>query len=87
MRGIAAPGTALALGALLFAACGKGKSSPMDAAGTIDTAADTTADTAAGVDAAPARTPCLDQPADLPRPPSGRLPCELLPPGFSPPPQ
>jgi hypothetical protein len=26
--------------------------------------------------------PCLDQPTDLPRPPSGQLPCELLPPGF-----
>jgi len=27
--------------------------------------------------------PCLDRPTDLPRPPVGRLPCELLPPGFS----
>ena len=26
--------------------------------------------------------PCLDRPTDLPRPPTGRLPCELLPPGF-----
>ena len=26
--------------------------------------------------------PCLDQPTDLPRPPSGMLPCEFLPPGF-----
>lgn len=28
-------------------------------------------------------TPCLDQPTALARPPSGQLPCELLPPGFS----
>jgi len=26
--------------------------------------------------------PCLDEPGELPRPPSGRLPCDLLPPGF-----
>jgi hypothetical protein len=26
---------------------------------------------------------CLDPPATLERPPSGLLPCELLPPGFS----
>jgi hypothetical protein len=26
--------------------------------------------------------PCLDRPTDLDRPPTGQLPCELLPPGF-----
>lgn len=26
--------------------------------------------------------PCLDQPTGLPRPPSGQLPCELIPPAF-----
>jgi hypothetical protein len=26
--------------------------------------------------------PCLDRPTDLDRPPSGQLPCDLLPPGF-----
>jgi len=26
---------------------------------------------------------CLTQPGELQRPPSGQLPCELLPPGFS----
>ena len=26
--------------------------------------------------------PCLDQPTNLERPPSGQLPCHLLPPGF-----
>jgi hypothetical protein len=25
---------------------------------------------------------CLDRPSDLPRPPVGRLPCELIPPGL-----
>lgn len=28
-------------------------------------------------------TSCVDRPTDLPRPPTGRLPCELLPPGLS----
>jgi len=28
--------------------------------------------------------PCLDRPTDLPRPPTGQLPCDLLPPGFAP---
>jgi hypothetical protein len=41
----------------------------------------------AGIDAGPdanpqALAPCLDRPTDLPRPPSGQLPCELLPPDF-----
>lgn len=27
-------------------------------------------------------TACLDRPTDLARPPTGQLPCELLPPGF-----
>jgi hypothetical protein len=31
---------------------------------------------------ASASAPCLDQPTDLPRPPEGRLPCELIPPGL-----
>ena len=37
----------------------------------------------AGIDAA-ALAPCLDRPTDLPRAPTGALPCELLPPGFTP---
>ena len=28
---------------------------------------------------------CLDTPPGLPRPPTAELPCELLPPGFTPP--
>ena len=26
---------------------------------------------------------CLERPNELPRPPSGKLPCELIPPGLS----
>lgn len=33
-------------------------------------------------DAAQPLAPCLDRPTDLARPPTGQLPCELLPPGF-----
>jgi hypothetical protein len=34
------------------------------------------------VDAAAPLTHCLDRPDQLPRPPVGRLPCELIPPGL-----
>lgn len=27
-------------------------------------------------------TPCLDRPTDMQKPPTGQLPCDLLPPGF-----
>ena len=37
----------------------------------------------AGVDAPAALAPCLDRPSDLPRPATGGLPCDLLPPGFT----
>ncbi len=33
-------------------------------------------------DAVQATGPCLERPIDLARPPSGALPCDLLPPGF-----
>jgi hypothetical protein len=36
----------------------------------------------AGVDASSAKKACLDRPDELPRPPTGSLPCELLPPGL-----
>jgi len=36
----------------------------------------------AGVDASTTLTACLDRPDELPRAPTGQLPCELLPPGF-----
>ncbi|MBX3185373.1 MAG: hypothetical protein KF819_00095 [Labilithrix sp.] len=38
-----------------------------------------------GTDAQPPgpRTSCLDRPTELSRPPTNRLPCELIPPGLS----
>jgi hypothetical protein len=33
-------------------------------------------------DAGGALAPCIDRPTDLARPPTGQLPCDLLPPGF-----
>jgi hypothetical protein len=54
-----------------------GDGAPSPDASTADAQVD------AGVDASPAVGPCLDRPpGDLPRPPAGQLPCELLPPGF-----
>lgn len=72
--------TALAM-LLTLAACGDnhGVKPAEDAAVLIDAAAPIDA----ALDAPPSVTgPCLDRPTDLPRPPSGALPCELLPPGF-----
>lgn len=58
------------LGLLGLAACGDNQEAPKDAP---------------PADAADpgALAPCLDRPTDLPRPPTGQLPCELLPPGFT----
>ena len=56
----------------LIGACGKsgGSGSPKDA--STDQATD-----------ASLTSPCIDQPTNLPRPPTeGRLPCDMLPPGF-----
>jgi hypothetical protein len=39
-------------------------------------------DAGPGGDAAVPLAPCLERPTDLARPPTGQLPCELLPPGF-----
>jgi hypothetical protein len=59
------------------------------AASCDDEPSGTTVD--AGVDAparldaapAPALTGCIEAPGALPRPPVGRLPCELVPPGLT----
>lgn len=72
--------------ALVLAACGDNKKpadDPADAAPVvIDAPVVEPID--AGVDAT-VITPCaLDRPGELARPPSGSLPCELLPPGFTP---
>jgi hypothetical protein len=61
----------LAIGFVLFAACGDNKKS-------------NNPQPDAGIDAGPeARGACLDRPDQLPRP-STTLPCELMPPGFTP---
>jgi len=60
------------------AACGDNHASP-----PTDDATPTPIDAAILVDAAPGvLAPCLDRPTDLPRPPTGPLPCDLVPPGF-----
>jgi len=65
----------LLLGALGLAACGDNLQAP-----------ETPPPADAAVDADPtALAPCLDRPTELSRPPTGSLPCELLPPGFTPP--
>lgn len=65
-----------ALAAALAAACGDNDSAPIDAPED--------AELDAGVDAAPtALGACLDRPTDLIRPPTGQLPCELIPPGLT----
>lgn len=46
----------------------------------LDAARDATANGDAN---APVLANCLDRPNELPRPPAGGLPCELLPPGFA----
>ena len=63
--------------ALALGACGDNLAGPKDAGGDDAPVVDATPD------AAPtALAPCLDRPTDLPRPPTGALPCELLPPGL-----
>jgi hypothetical protein len=57
--------------ALLVAACGDNHEQPRPPA---DASIDAPVPNAQG--------PCLDQPTDLPQPPTGALPCELLPPDF-----
>jgi hypothetical protein len=62
--------------AMIVTACGDNAAAPRDAPdGTpID----------AGIDGPRATGACLDRPDEIARAPSGSLPCELLPPGFSP---
>jgi hypothetical protein len=62
----------------LFAGCKSSGARPsVDGSPQLDATSpnlDTSADTGAAL------APCLDTPSDLPRPPAGRLPCELVPP-------
>ena len=66
----------LFIAAVMAAACGDNKAAPDPAPGDD-----------AGIDAPAgpsARTACLDRPTELSTAPTGALPCELLPPGFTP---
>lgn len=64
------------LAALALAACGDNRLRPPADAGPEDPDA---GEEDAGVEVL---APCLDRPTDLARPPTGQLPCDLLPPGF-----
>lgn len=70
---------AIAVCGLTAAACGDNDApqSPADAA-VADAAGDAAPDSAVPLTGGP----CLDQPSELPRPPTGALSCDLLPPGF-----
>jgi hypothetical protein len=72
-HGLAA--TALLLALLGAGACGKSK--PSAATPTPD--GGITPDVGSTVETG-ALANCLDSPNDLPRPPTGQLPCELIPP-------
>ena len=51
---------------------------------TDDPPLDAQPDASVVPDAAPeALTHCIDRPNELPRPPTGQLPCELIPPGLT----
>jgi hypothetical protein len=66
---------------LLAALCGCGKSgSPAGASAASGSGGGAGLPTGGGGSAGLA--PCLDQPGSLPAAPSGRLPCELIPPGL-----
>jgi hypothetical protein len=61
----------------LLGACGDNLEPVRDDAGVVDASPD------AAIDAPTQQAvgPCLARPTDLPRPPTGALPCDLLPPG------
>jgi hypothetical protein len=64
--------------AVLLAACGDNQRP--SSGGEADAAP---IETDAGVDGASSTLgACLDRPTDLARPPTGHLPCELIPPGL-----
>lgn len=69
---------------LAAAGCGDNKAAtPSEDAAPLPIDAPLAVD--AAVDAPPGVLgPCLDRPTDLPRPPTGQLPCDMLPPGFAP---
>lgn len=62
----------------LLGACGDDAPAPADDAAPV---ADAAPADATAPDAGPLSF-CLESPTDLPSPPTDRLPCDLLPPGF-----
>jgi len=69
--------TLIAVLAALAVGCGDNLAAPIDAPDDDDASPGIDA----GIDAAPSTlSACLDRPTDLTRPPTGKLPCELIPP-------
>jgi len=64
----------------LLAGCKSSGARPnVDGSSTSDTG---TTGTDTSGDTGSALAPCLETPTELPRPPTGRLPCDLIPPGL-----
>jgi hypothetical protein len=80
-RSAAALAATLLSAGLLFAGCGKDEDS--NGTGTAGTGGRGGAGGNAGTPGDGGLKPCLDRPTELERPPSGQLPCDLLPPGLS----
>jgi hypothetical protein len=68
-------GTAMTDAAVMDASAAKDSGAPDGAIDAVD------ANTSEG--GASSLKACLDQPNELPRPPMGQLPCELIPPGLT----
>jgi hypothetical protein len=85
----------LAAGLSLFlGACGKSKPATTGAGGNVETGTGGSGSATGGSGAGGGGTsgeggtggglaPCLDRPNDLPQPPGGGLPCELIPPSLA----
>lgn len=84
MRRIHVAAFGLAIGAACVSACDDDPSSPVVDAGSDAPAGQDAPGPDAAVDlpAPPAAASCLDRPDVLPRPPTGQLPCDLIPPGL-----
>jgi hypothetical protein len=68
---------------LLFAGCGKDENTNSPGSGGTGGGTGGRGGTAGNPNSDGGLKPCLDKPTELDRPPSGRLPCDLLPPGLS----
>jgi len=69
-------------GGLWLAACGNDETNPPNTSQT-DGGISSPDSTVPVPDAAQKRTSCLERPTDVPRPPTGKLPCDLIPPGLT----